>query len=217
MINEDDLSQFLLDYPLMAIRPSKGRQTLIKGELEFIAKAEGYPEISDSFHLKMFIPDDFPRKVPVITEIKNKIPRDGQFHINPDDTLCLGSPLKLLLSIACTKTLVGFTEDCLIPYLYAVSKKIKDGKPFYMGELEHGTDGIVDDYKSILGVDNKEAVISFLKLLGIRKRIANKKECPCGSKKRLGKCECRLKLNPIRKITHRSWFTIHSKDPGVGI
>lgn len=217
IINKEDLRQFLSDYPFMAVRPTTGDSLIIKGNFQFIAKSEDGPEIEDNFDLKIEIPSGFPKKIPKVWEIKNKIPRkkDGEFHINPDDSLCLGSPLRLLDKISRNGTLVGFVESCLVPFLYAVSIKLKEGGEFYMGELAHGLPGIFDDYKDIFGIEKSENVIKALELLGKKKRIANKALCPCPCGKRLGKCKMRFVINRLRKTASRSWFKAHSKNPTI--
>jgi SEC-C motif len=42
-------------------------------------------------------------------------------------------------------------------------------------------------------------------LTTLKKRVANKHLCPCGSNRRLGKCH-NLTVNRLRKQLGRSWF-----------
>lgn len=217
IVDKGDLRQFLNDYPFMALRPAKGNSLILKGDFQFIAKSEDGPEIKDSFDLRIEIPLGFPKKIPKVWELNNKIPRtkDSEYHINPDDSLCLGSPLRLLDKISRNGTLIGFTETCLVPFLYAVSIKLQKGGDFYMGELAHGLPGILDDYKDIFGIEGNENIIKALELMGTKKRIANKALCPCSCGKRLGKCKLRFVINRLRKTASRSWFKNHAKNPGI--
>ena len=217
IISKGDLRKFLSDYPFMALRPTKDKNLVLKGDFQFIAKSKDGPEIQDSFELKIEIPYGFPQRIPKVWETNNKIPRteEGEFHINPDDSLCLGSPLRLLDKINIKGTLVGFTESCLVPFLYAVSIKLQKGGDFYMGELAHGLPGILDDYKDLLGIESNENIIKALELIGTKKRIANKALCPCSCGKRLGKCKLRFVTNRLRKTTSRSWFKNHAKNPAI--
>lgn len=217
IISKGDLRKFLNDYPFMALRPTKGNHLVFRGDFQFIAKSKNGPEIKDSFEVKIEIPNGFPKKIPKVWETNNKIPRtkEGEFHINPDDSLCLGSPLRLLDKINRKGTLVGFIESCLVPFLYAVSIKLQKGGDFYMGELAHGLPGILDDYKELFGIESNENIIKTLELIGTKKRIANKAPCPCYCGKRLGKCKLRFVTNRLRKTTSRSWFKNHAKNPAI--
>lgn len=208
MPNRDSfgVTQLLNDYPGMSIQPSQGGDLILKGVFAFKAKPPTGSEITDYYSLEILTPKEFPYALPKVREINEKIPRDGNYHINPDGTLCLGSPLRILKKINEKPSLVGFAESCLVPYLYAVSHKLRNGGHFVFGELAHGDKGIIDDYRALLGLKTGEQVIEALRLLGMKKRIANKKSCPCKCGKRFGKCAFRYKLNNYRKIAPRSWF-----------
>ena len=217
IIGKGDLRQFLNDYPFMSLKPTKDNSLILKGDFQFIAKSKDGPEINDSFKLKIEIPLGFPKKIPKVWETNNKIPRtkEGEYHINPDDSLCLGSPLRLLDKINRNGTLVGFTETCLVPFLYAVSIKLQKGGDFYMGELAHGLPGIFADYKDLFGIEDNKSIVKVLELIGTKKRIANKAPCPCSCGKKLGKCKLRFVTNRLRKTASRSWFKNHAKNPAI--
>ena len=72
-------------------------------------------------------------------------------------------------------------------------------------ELAHGVRGLLDDYRELFGVSNDDSCIQMLKMLSLKKRVANKLPCPCGSGKRLGICH-QKRLNPFREVASRSWF-----------
>ncbi len=80
--NFDDLKQFLKHYRRMAVQPSKNSSLILEGIFDFSAKPKGKPEITDSYQLKIFVPNLFPRDIPVVTEIGQKIPRNGDYHVN---------------------------------------------------------------------------------------------------------------------------------------
>lgn len=201
--------QFLKDYPGMSIAPSREPVKILKGLFSFSAQPTDGVEINDSYHLEIAVPRAFPQDIPIVTELERKIPRDGMHHINPDNTLCLGSPIRLLQKISEQANLVGFAESCLVPYLYAVSHKLRFGGDFAFSELAHGEQGIIDDYLNLFGLKKREQVTQTLALLGMKRRIANKAPCPCGCGLRLGKCRFHHKLNKYRNMASRSWFRNH--------
>jgi hypothetical protein len=205
------LEDFMSDYPGMKLRPSSHVQIRLTGTFAFYGNHPESGELSDSYRLEIQIPDQFPHELPVVKEIGRKIPGPGhpdqkKYHVNDDGSFCLGSPLRLKMAIVDNSTLPCFADRCLVPYLYAVSRKLKHGGDLPFGELEHGPEGLISDYADLLGLDNRSSVIEAFKLLGMRKRLANKRSCPCGCKNRLGSCKFHFKLLNIRKIAHRSWF-----------
>lgn len=210
MKSSDGLNQFLDDYPGMSTAPYSKAGACLRGEFRFKANVSGSDEIEDSYKLEIVIPDKFPRAIPDVNETGGKIPRNGDFHVNSDGTLCMGSPLRLLEKIHSDPSLTGFVDKCLVPYLYAVSCKLMHGGDFRFGELAHGDKGIAEDYSDMLGLQERDQILQAIQLLGVRKRIANKKHCPCGCGKRLGACAFHHKLNKFREMASVSWFKAHS-------
>jgi hypothetical protein len=198
-------TQFLKDQPGMSILPSKNKGLILNGVFSFFANWGNGPEIEDSYNLKILISERFPKELPKVEEIGQKIPRNLNHHVANDNFLCLGSPLRLLEKMNKNPTITGFTEYCLVPYLYAISYKLKNGK-FPFGELAHGGQGIIDDYLDIFGLKTYDQVVNTLILLGMKKQRANKEPCPCGCGKRLGICSFHNKLNDYRKMAETSWF-----------
>ena len=57
------------------------------GKFRFKASESGGNEIDDSYKLEIVVPDKFPQALPKVKETGGKIPRDGNFHVNPDGSL----------------------------------------------------------------------------------------------------------------------------------
>ena len=141
--SEAGVTAFLDAHPRMARRPGPGGAMHISGRFAFVAEHAAAGIIADAFDLRIVIPTEFPAGVPSVTEVGGRIPRNGEYHVNSTDhTLCLGSPIGLLLKIARSPSLLGFAESCLVPYLYAVSHKLVHGGAFLFGELAHGASGV---------------------------------------------------------------------------
>jgi hypothetical protein len=201
------LHEFLREYKNMAIRPcGTGDATVISGEFDFRATHPKFGTVDDAFEIKIEVLPAFPKTVPRVWELAKKIPIDGRHHVNAiDGTLCLGSPIRLLLLLHAKPTLVGFAENCLIPYFFAISRKL-NGSSLAFNELAHGNQGLLDDYREIFGVHDPAQAGRTVKLLGMKKRLANKYRCPCGCGKRLGKCRFNFKVRKFRGIANRSWY-----------
>ncbi|MFW6131604.1 MAG: hypothetical protein ACOC5F_03295 [Candidatus Aminicenantaceae bacterium] len=200
------IEEFLLSYPGMAIKPSLGTELILDGDFEFTARNENHSQISDSYRLKIKIPSEYPKNLPIVEEIGKKIPQNKEFHVNPDGSLCLGSRLRLLWEISKKSSLLKFAESFLVPYLYAISYKKKYGGELLFGELDHGLFGELKDFADLVGLKSPEQAKYALQLIGMKKRLANKKPCPCGCGVRLGKCKFNDKIRDFRGLRSRSWF-----------
>lgn len=200
------LREFLRTYPKMALRPADGNELNIEGQFEFKAWAEKYHEINDGYQIRIQVPSLFPREVPVVYELERRIPRNGHYHVNPEGSLCLGSRLRVLQKLARVPTLTGFSQNCLVPYLFAVSHKLTYGGQFPFGELAHGLAGELMDYIELFGLKTVEQARIAVQCLGMKERKANKLPCPCGCGRRLGRCRFNMKLKEFRRLATRSWF-----------
>lgn len=206
-----DVADFLHHQVEMAIVPGRNAGTVIEGFFSISAAPAGGPHVDDRFRLRITVPDDFPRTLPEVTELDQKIARTDENHVNPDGTLCLGSPLGLRVAFAGQHSLKEFSDRCVVPFLYATALRRAGRRDFYFGELDHGPRGLAQDYKALFGVATDAAAERCLHLLALRKRVANKKPCPCACGRRLGRCKLRNRINGIRTLAPRSWFGLGAR------
>jgi hypothetical protein len=195
-------------YPDLRLRPSHGAGSLvIAGELAFTASdRHGNNSVTDAFDVELRVLPKFPAEPPIVRETGGRVPRT--FHTNPDRTLCLGSPLRLRMRLKERPDLLAFVEGSLIPYFYALVRHQR-GEELPFGELAHGDRGLLDEYRYLLGARDDQTCVALLNLLGVKKRIANKQPCPCGSGRRVGCCHHRA-LNRLRPAASRAWFRAHA-------
>jgi hypothetical protein len=184
----------------MSIKPGSKPGLVVEGRFWFSAEPIGRGTINDSYDLLLEIPEAFPRVLPRVSERDYRIPRTPNFHVNGDGTLCLGSPLRLVWILSQKPSLPGFASECLVPYLYAVSHKLKFGGKLPFGELAHESPGELADYADLFCLNSPDAARQALALLHMRKRIANKLPCPCGCRRRLGRCEFNWTIRKFRRI-----------------
>jgi hypothetical protein len=197
------LEELLVNQPGLRIDPVSA-DLVIAGRLEFTAEMPGKTRISDSYEIEIRVPDGFPQRIPVVFETKGRIPL--QYHHLQDGSLCLGSETRLRFMLSGGLSLAAFVERCVIPYLYRYSHWKACGEaPFE--ELAHGVEGIKEDLRLLFGLGEAGDVLACVRLLGMKKRVANKEPCPCGSGSRVGRCHHRS-LNVLRKRLGRFWFRI---------
>ena len=203
-----ELRHFLATYPNMRVVPAVGDKLFLSGIFDFSAESKNGPALSDTFEITLSVPLSFPLEIPTVIEVGGRIPRDGEYHTNPapEHSLCLGSRIRLLHIISKEPTLSGYANNCLVPYLYAISNKLKFNSDFLLGELDHGTLGELDDYVNLFRVNSHLQAVLALKYLGMKKRKANKYGCPCGCNRRLGSCPFNYWLKEFRLITKRTEY-----------
>jgi len=181
--------------------PDDDSALLLTGTICFTATSPGLETITDAYQVSISVPPAFPRETPRVKEQGYRI--DRAYHRLSDGSFCLGSPARLRLALATKPTLLGFINSCVIPYLYGYSFFERHGRPPF-GELAHGDRGLIEDFMRIFGAASASACAGMLALTGMKKRVANKHRCPCGSGERLGRCH-HLIVNRLRPQLGRGW------------
>ena len=200
---EWDLVEALVKQPGLAIVPGGHDELVIAGELQVVAAGADASLIEDSYSIEMRIPRSFPaRGTPRVFETSGRIPRN--YHRLDDRSLCLGAPTRLRLLALSSPRILDFIDKAVIPYLYSRSYFERYGEmPF--GELDHGARGLAKDLVAMLRMPEETDVSRLLVSLSTRRRLANKRPCPCKSGRRLGRCH-NISVNATRKTLGRRWF-----------
>lgn len=197
-----NVDEVLEKYQQLRIRPAV-EGCRLTGYVAFTVSIEHLEDLSDTYQVDIRVPNLFPKKLPKVWEMKQRIPKS--FHTNPDGSLCLGSRTRQRLAMGRSSLILSFIEECLIPFLYGYTYYEKYNiLPF--GELDHGDKGILQDYKELFCVQNEKAAKHMVRLASMKRGEANKQTCPCGSEKRLGKCHNRI-VNKLRMQLGRTWFS----------
>jgi hypothetical protein len=198
---------FINENPMMRQLPVKADgSVIIEGKVYLHLSYGSHPTVNQTVKLRISIPQLYPRVPLVFEEIGGFIPKDGDHHVNPDGTLCLGSPFKVMKALSINSDINDFYNQFFIPYIYAVILKINDGIEFVFGELSHGDIGELEDLASVFNLDGTHKVLACLDALSMKKRIANKKLCPCGCGVRLRLCKMHITLNEHRGVLSRKWY-----------
>ncbi len=202
------LQEFLTLHPSIRLVELNEIQVVLEGVYEIDAQMNGFERILDKYQLQIVFPADYPRSLPTVRDSEKRIPRKEDYHTYKDGLFCLGSEIKLKSILFDYPAVTEFVEKILDPFLYSITYKVKhDIYPF--GDLDHGEAGLIDDYQRLFNVKGKAAVLLVLTALGKRKREANKLPCPCGCRRRIGKCDFRFGLQRWRQLDKRRWFREH--------
>ena len=147
---------------------------LVKGEINICAVYDGekllyYPnKVVRKKYENTFVEDCYEIYINLLDgkvfETGRKIPKKPDFHINPDDSCCLG-----LFENPRPKTLLDFIRNYILPFFVwqAYYKKYEEKPPW--GEYSHGQAGIIE-------FEND------------KKNIGRNNMCYCGSKKKFKYC-----------------------------
>ncbi|MGG6448288.1 hypothetical protein [Pseudobacillus badius] len=205
-MNFNLIKSFLAEYSEFIMQPIVGSEMIIKGNLRRTLHHESFGSIDIDYSLLIHIPFDYPENLPIIFESKGAIQNSPSNHINPDGSFCLGSPLRLKILSKRNSDFKYFFEECVLPYLYAVTINIQQGGGFAFGELEHGTTGLILDLQDFFCLKDSSQVYQMLKILSSRKKLANRMICPCGCKQRVTRCNYFKYILRMRKmLTRAEW------------
>ncbi len=194
------ISEVIARFENLRLVPSEDSGIVLRGAVDFTASANGCRTVTDSYEVTLRIPEAYPSELPIVHETQGRIPKN--FHKLAKNALCLGSPFRLWTLLKRNSSLANFIERVVVPYLYAYSlHEVGEAMPF--GELRHGVPGLADDLGDMLGASDTETSKAYLHALSQKKRIANKRPCPCGSGMRLGRCHNR-RVNALR-LAFRSY------------
>ena len=199
-----ELDSLLDNYSELALSPSRAGSILIVGQVSVGTEIPG-GQLQESFDVKISVPLSFPAEMPSFAEVGGRIP--SAYHHLSEDSLCLGAPLRLK-EVVRAGGLLGLVNQCLVPYLVGFLL-VEAGHPLPYGELQHGLPGLLEEYSRYFMTQDRRQVHRYLLLLGMKKRLANKRPCPCAGGRRLGKCHNRM-LTRLRTLASRSWFREHA-------
>lgn len=202
------VAELLKRHPELRILPTSDETLNVGGELRFYVQGPSEEPIEDAYEVLIRFPMSFPNGIPTAFEKGGRIPRSH--HTHPDGSLCLGAKTEIRLKLGPDSTLDCFVNGILIPYLFQFSFLKKHGRmPF--GELKHGVHGLLDYFAFLYKVADRRSAKALVLLTSLKKRRANKKRCPCGSGRRLGRCHNRT-VNDLRKRLGRKWFSEEYKE-----
>jgi len=176
-------------FPDLILEKDEGGRFTVTGTVGFCVSRDG-EQVEDAYQIAIAVPGDYPQSVPNVKEVGGRISKD--FHHYDDDTLCLGAPLEVRMGFAEHRSLLGYIQDQVVPFLYSHSYKERYGEMPY-GELAHGDEGILESYEEIFEVDRVSVVLSLLRILA-EGSYRGHTPCPCSSGRKLRKCHGPLLL-----------------------
>lgn len=148
---------------------------------------EGGREV-DAFKIRLHLRREGTLFVPTVFEIGQRIPRDINRHVNPNDgSACVGLPEDLCVaSRGGPMMLSAFMDGPVRDYFLAQAVFEREGRwPF--GERGHGDAGVVEFYRELFGTRDAVVIDKYLVMLSAP-RLHRQWFCPCGSGQKLRRC-----------------------------
>lgn len=141
----------------------------------------------DEYEVRIIIPTNFPKVMPLLFEIGGKIKPTPEFHINTDGSCCLTVPAKEAIILRNGLTILDFIKKHAIPFLANHTYKQRFGE-YAAGEYSHGLNGIVEFYFEVFNSNNLKIVIDGLETSIFSKIPERNSLCFCGNGKKYKKC-----------------------------
>jgi hypothetical protein len=145
------------------------------------------------FFIEIRFPSDYPGGVPVAVETGGRIPRIVDRHINTDGTACLMVPEEWQV-VAEDTSFKGFMDGPVKNFFIGQSL-VELGQPWPHGERSHGSEGIVEAFSDLLGVQNRQEILAYLDYLQHRV-VKGHWPCPCRSGQPIRRCH----LDKVRAL-----------------
>jgi hypothetical protein len=143
------------------------------------------------YSISIFISTDYPKTLPKVYADNECVPNNFG-HVNPDNTLCLGTTTELMVKFSKNPTLLYFVNEFVTSFFYSVAYFERYGiMPF--GERAHGDAGIVEFYSELLHLSDSHDVIRWLHMMQLFHKNGDAPCLFCSGKS-------------IRKCIHRHIF-----------
>ncbi len=198
-------SEIETNYPTLHFR-SRHRIVILSGSFP-VCDEQG---VIDYFIIEIELPKNFPRQLPIVREIGERIPRIADRHMFTNGVACLFVQEDWWLSHPNGYSLLEFLGGPVRNFFVGQSMvELRLGWP--LGERAHGIRGILECYAELTGAPNLEIAEGYLQLLA-RDKFNGRLACPCGSGKMIRHCHLPMLLNLHFKIpwtvSRRSWQRI---------
>ena len=153
------------------------------------------------YGIVIVFPNNYPRLPPGLFCNDPKLPIDViDRHIMKNGSACLGVRAEVNKRWRSNPTIIYFVENLVAPFLAWQAYYDAFQKPSPWGERSHFTEGVIEYYAELLGMNKSLTVVEFMKLLARKNRPKGHEVCPCGSGNRLRNCHRELLYNTREKV-----------------
>lgn len=181
---KEDIEKALKKYLTLEYFENGGK-LLVRGQ--FTARNKKIGVEIETYEVLIRFPEEYPYLFPKVIEISEKIPKEMDRHVKPDETLCFCVPQEEWILCANGITLTWFLDEVLNAHLCKEFVREKTGN-YPTGERSHGKDGIWEYYYEVFETTEKEIVLYQLELILSHLPIGRNAPCYCNSGKIFKAC-----------------------------
>jgi hypothetical protein len=170
-------------------------------------------KVLDRYAIKMELPRDYPKSLPIVRETAGRIPHVSDFHVNPTDgTCCVILPDERWKVWPVGATLLSFLSGPVRNFFLG-QRLVQLGEGWPFGQWGHGAEGIREYYTELLGTSEVQVIVKYLECVSAKK-IKGHWPCPCGSGDRLRGCHLKMVEDLVVKIPRQVAMTSAMKLKG---
>jgi len=183
---------------LNSVRPLKQESVVVHGTYG-ITVLDSTDQIE--YRICIILPERYPKQIPILLCNDPKLPIGNiDRHIMADGSACLGVYADVMTRWSKKPDIVNFLENFVAPFLVWQAFYDAHQKPPPWGQRSHFADGVIEFYSELFGMDRRQVVIEFMKLLARKNHPKGHETCPCGSGQRLRKCHRQLLYSIREKV-----------------
>jgi hypothetical protein len=163
-------------------------QLVVVGDLDVI-DTDG--QKWESFRIKIIIEEDYPKTIPTVFELSEKLSKDMSTHFfERDESCCLGFITGIRLTLKDDSSIISFIELIVRPFFIQQTYRLKGDESVYLKEIGHQYGGPFDYYMDYFNVSEPSQVIEILmKTLGVGSyKFSPNEECFCKRGVKYKKC-----------------------------
>lgn len=153
------------------------------------------------YRICVLLPNRYPKQPPVLFCNDPKLPIGNiDRHIMDDGSACLGVYADVMSRWSMKPDIVNFLENFAAPFLVWQAYYDAHQKPPSWGQRSHFSEGIIQYYAELFGMNKRQSIVEFMKLLARKNLPKGHERCPCGSGERLRNCHRQLLYSTREKI-----------------
>ncbi len=147
------------------------------------------------------LPERYPKHPPVLFCNDPKLPIGNiDRHIMDNGSACLGVYADVMTRWSMKPDIVNFLKNFAAPFLVWQAYYDAHQKPPSWGQRSHFAEGIIEYYAELFGMNKRQSIVEFMKLLARKNRPKGHERCPCGSGERLRNCHRQLLYSTREKV-----------------
>lgn len=171
----------------------------ISGSLGLIDPFTG--QVWDKYQIKIYVPLNYPHKIPSTYELGKKIDWKNENHIDSEGKCCLAPRLEEYIILGKEYSLMDYINKLVIPFFASHKLKqlrIDEG----IGEYSHFGKGIIEYYEEKFETKDIRTILESLYILSNKKDCQRNEKCFCGSGVKYKNCHL-IKLSSYQIFDRR--------------